>query len=241
MADKFFLSAKADGEVAISAPDDSGYVQGSLLYPSSDTNSPDRICYAKDENDADVTAVKCIRKNGIVELVLARTMVSWNEYYQNKGKVLGTLPEDMRPSADIIEAVNYGANSGYQGHFSFTSYKFDGNSQYNGEGTWTEGQIKSGSKLQGRFVFTLERPVAYDLKITLYHSNGNTIMETNKNGDKFEKYVSAFPFVLPADKQRMQFLCSTTYKTKGTQYLTAVVEGVGTNFEQSLVIQVEVV
>ena len=241
MADKFFLSAKADGEVAISAPDDSGYVQGSLLYPSSDTNSPDRICYAKDENDADVTAVKCIRKNGIVELVLARTMVSWNEYYQNKGKVLGTLPEDMRPSSDVLEAINYGADSGYQGHFSFSSYKFDGNSQYNGEGTWTEGQIKSGSKLQGRFVFTLERPVAYDLKITLYHSNGNTIMETNKNGDKFEKYVSAFPFVLPADKQRMQFLCSTTYKTKGTQYLTAVVEGVGTNFEQSLVIQVEVV
>lgn len=241
MADKFFLSAKADGEVAISAPDDSGYVQGSLLYPSSDTNSPDRICYAKDENDADVTAVKCIRKNGIVELVLARTMVSWNEYYQNKGKVLGTLPEDMRPSSDVLEAINYGADSGYQGHFSFSSYKFDGNSQYNGEGTWTEGQIKSGSKLQGRFVFTLERPVAYDLKITLYHSNGNTIMETNKNGDKFEKYISAFPFVLKADQQKATFLCMTNYKTTGTQYLTAEVEGVGTNFEQSLVIQVEVV
>ena len=241
MADKFFLSAKADGEVAISAPDDSGYVQGSLLYPSSDTNSPDRICYAKDENDADVTAVKCIRKNGIVELVLARTMVSWNEYYQNKGKVLGTLPEDMRPSSDVLEAINYGADSGYQGHFSFSSYKFDGNSQYNGEGTWTEGQIKSGSKLQGRFVFTLERPVAYDLKITLYHSNGNTIMETNKNGDKFEKYISAFPFVLKADQQKATFWCMTNYKTTGTQYLTAEVEGVGTNFEQNLVIQVEVV
>lgn len=241
MADKFFLSAKADGEVAISAPDDSGYVQGSLLYPSSDTNSPDRICYAKDENDADVTAVKCIRKNGIVELVLARTMVSWNEYYQNKGKVLGTLPEDMRPSSDVLEAINYGADSGYQGHFSFSSYKFDGNSQYNGEGTWTEGQIKSGSKLQGRFVFTLERPVAYDLKITLYHSNGNTIMETNKNGDKFEQYTSRFPFVIPADTQKITFLCFSNYKTKGTQYLTAEVEGVGTNFEQSLVIQVEVV
>lgn len=241
MAGKFFLSAKADGEVAISAPDNSGYVEGSLFYPSADTTSPDRVCYAKDKNDADVTAVKCIRKHGLVELVLARTMVSWDEYYNNKGKVLGTLPEDMRPSADVIEVLHYGANSGYQGHFSFSNYKFEGNSQYNGEGTWTEGQIKSGSKLQGRFVFTLERPVAYDLKITLYHSNGNTIMETNKNGDKFEKYISAFPFVLKADQQKETFWCMTNYKTKGTQYLTAEVEGVGTNFEQSLVMQVEVV
>lgn len=241
MADKFFLSAKADGEVAISALNNSGYVEGNLFYPSADTTSPDRVCYAKDENDADVTAVKCIRKNGLVELVLAKTVVSWNDYYNNKGKVLGTLPEDMRPSADIIEAVNYGANSGYQGHFSFSSYKFEGNSQYNGEGTWTEGQIKSGSKRQCRFVFTLERPVAYDLKITLYHSNGNTIMETNKNGDKFDTYISSFPFILPADKKAMQFLCFTNYNTKGTQYLTAEVEGVGTDFEQSLVIQVEVV
>lgn len=241
MADKFFLSAKADGEVAISALNNSGYVEGNLFYPSADTTSPDRVCYAKDENDADVTAVKCIRKNGLVELVLARTMVSWDEYYNNKGKVLGTLPEDMRPSADVLEAINYGADSGYQGHFSFSDYKFSGNSKYNGEGTWTDGQIKSGSKLMGEFVFTLERPVAYDLKITLYHSNGNTIMETNKNGDKFEKYISAFPFVLKADQQTAKFMCMTNYKTKGTQYLTAEVEGVGTNFEQSLVIQVEVV
>ena len=241
MADKFFLSAKADGEVAISAPDNSGYVQGSLLYPSSDTNSPDRICYAKDENDEDVTAVKCIRKHGLVELVLARTCVSWNEYYQNKGKVLGTLPEDMRPSADVLEAINYGANSGYQGHFSFSDYKFSGNSQYNGEGTWTDGQIKSGSKLQGTFVFTLARPVAYDLEITLMHSNGNTIMETDKNGDKFSTYISDHPFVLKADKQTATFLCMTNYKTTGTRYLSAEVKGVGTNFEQLLALQIEVV
>lgn len=241
MADKFFLSAKADGEVAISALDNSGYVQGSVMYASADKTSPDRVCYAKGENDADVTSVKCIRKNGLVELVLARTSVSWNEYYNNKGKVLGTLPEDMRPSADVLETINYGADSGYQGHFSFSSYKFSGNSQYNGEGTWTDGQVKSGSKLQGKFVFTLARPVAYDLEITLTHSNGNTIMETDRNGDKFEKYVSDHPFVLKSDQQTATFLCMTNYKTTGTRYLSAEVKGVGTNFEQLLALQIEVV
>lgn len=241
MANKFFLSAKADGEVAIRALDYGGQCKGSMIYPSADTTSPDRTCYATDSEGNDVTNVKCIRKNGLVELVLSSTSVSWDDYYDNKGKVLGTLPEDMRPSADVLEAINYGANTGYQGHFSFSSYKFEGNSQYNGAGTWTEGQIKSGSKLQGKFVFTLAQPVAYDLEITLMHSNGNTIMETDKNGDKFERYVSAHPFVLKADQQQATFLCMTNYKTTGTRYLSAEVKGVGTNFEQLLAIQVEVV
>lgn len=239
MSSKFFLLSKADGEVSISA-DDSGSVKGSLIYPSSDNTSPDRTCCPKDENGTDVTAVKCIRKNGLVELVMSSS-ISFNEYYYNRGKVLGTLPEDMRPYADVKEAVNYGADNGYKGHFSFSDYKFSGNSQYNGEGTWTDGQIKSGSKRQGKFVFTLARPVAYDLEITLMHSNGNTIMETDKNGDKFERYISAHPFVLKADTQKATFLCMTNYKTTGTRYLSAEVKGVGTNFEQLLSLQIEVV
>lgn len=239
MSSKFFLLSKANGEVSISA-DDSGSVKGSLIYPSSDNASPDRTCYAKDENGADMTAVKCIRKNGLVELVMSSS-ISFNDYYYNKGKALGTLPEDMRPLYDVAEAVNYGANNGYQGHFSFSNYKFSGNSQYNGEGTWTDGQIKSGSKLMGKFVFTLARPVAYDLEITLMHSNGNTIMETDKNGDKFSTYLYQHPFIFSADKQTQTFLCMTNYKTTGTRYLSAEVKGVGTNFEQLLALQIEVV